>query len=190
MARNNSLIPPSTRSRSPTPHFVSTHKVSSKSQKNRSRSPTPSYITNSPKFTKNRSVSPTNHGRSRSPTPNVKPKTNHVSSIQIPLDTKVNMVSEATLQISDPTSTDHSDNASEVSDEGYRSLGVIQTGDKTKNRLSLNSQNSVEDAEYTGEFRDRKGLRSLQLLFPEQSIKTRPTRPSPIEATIPSTILA
>lgn len=64
----------------------------------------------------------------------------------------MNLVSEASLQISDPTTTDHSDNASEVSDEGYRSLGVIQPGDKSKNRLSYNSQNSVEDAEFTGEF--------------------------------------
>lgn len=150
MARNNSLIPPSARSRSPTPHFVSTQigKITNK-QRNRSRSPTPSYITNSPqKLVKNKSLSPT---RSRSPTPNVgKGKEKHVSSIQIPMDTKVNLVSEASLQISDPTNTDHSDNASEVSDEGYRSLGVIQT-DKTKNRLSLNSQNSVEDAEFNGE---------------------------------------
>lgn len=47
-------------------------------------------------------------------------------------------------------STDHSDNTSEVSDEGYRSLGLVP-GDKTRNRSSLYSQNSAEDAEYIGE---------------------------------------
>lgn len=44
--------------------------------------------------------------------------------------------------------TDHSDTTSEVSDEGYRSLGIIQ--DKTKQRSSLYSQNSGEDADETG----------------------------------------
>lgn len=148
MPRNNSLVPPNTRSRSPTPHFISTQIGKVTHAKNqRSRSPTPSYITNNSKFNKsNRSPTP---NRSTSPTSNAKNKSSHVSSIQIPLETKVNLVSEASLQISDPTSTDHSDNASEVSDEGYRSLGVIQP-DKTKNRLSFNSQNSVEDAEYSG----------------------------------------
>lgn len=157
----NSLIPPNARSRSPTPHFVSTSigkitNSNSKSSKTRSRSPTPSYIPNSSPKMKNRSISPGCTTRSRSPTPNIvkasTPKlTNHVSSIQVPLDSKVNMVTEVSLQISDPTSTDHSDNASEVSDEGYRSLGVIPPSEKTKaNRLSYNSQNSVEDAEYSG----------------------------------------
>lgn len=161
MGRNHSLIPPNTRSRSPTPHFVSTQvgKVTQKSSRTRSRSPTPSYIPNTSPKVKNQQPSPNLNTRSRSPTPNLKssPKhssatntsSSHVTSIQIPLDNKVNLVSEASLQISDPTSTDHSDNASEVSDEGYRSLGIIQTTDKTKaNRLSYNSQNSVEDAEY------------------------------------------
>lgn len=165
MGRNHSLIPPNTRSRSPTPHFVSTQvgKVTQKSSRTRSRSPTPSYIPNTSPKVKNQQPSPNLNTRSRSPTPNLKssPKhssatntsSSHVTSIQIPVDNKVNLVSEASLQISDPTSTDHSDNASEVSDEGYRSLGIIQTTDKTKaNRLSYNSQNSVEDAEYNGKF--------------------------------------
>lgn len=57
--------------------------------------------------------------------------------------------SEASLQVTD-NSTDHSDNASEVSDEGYRSLGIIQN-DKARNRASLYSQNSVEDVDENGE---------------------------------------
>lgn len=160
MGRSHCLVPPNIRSRSPTPHFVSTQvgKITQKSSRTRSRSPTPSYIPNTSPKMKNRQPSPNLNNRSRSPTPNLKssPKHNsssHVTAIQMPLDNKVNLVSEASLQISDPTSTDHSDNASEVSDEGYRSLGIIQTTDKTKaNRLSYNSQNSVEDAEYNGEF--------------------------------------
>lgn len=54
-----------------------------------------------------------------------------------------------------------SDNGSEVSDEGYRSMGVVagstqgspSIGSKTvtNNRYSLHSQNSIEDAEYSGE---------------------------------------
>lgn len=52
---------------------------------------------------------------------------------------------ETSLHVND---TDHSDTTSEVSDEGYRSLGIIQ--DKTKQRSSLYSQNSGEDADETG----------------------------------------
>jgi len=43
-----------------------------------------------------------------------------------------------------------SDNGSEISDEGYRSLGVIQSG--AQKRESLHSQASIEDAETNGEF--------------------------------------
>lgn len=43
-----------------------------------------------------------------------------------------------------------SDNGSEISDEGYRSLGVIQSG--AQKRESLHSQASIEDAESNGEF--------------------------------------
>lgn len=48
-----------------------------------------------------------------------------------------------------------SDNGSEVSDEGYRSLGVVAStqgspNTKTTNRYSLHSQNSIEDAEFSG----------------------------------------
>lgn len=42
-----------------------------------------------------------------------------------------------------------SDNGSEISDEGYRSLGVIQSG--AQKRESLHSQASIEDAETNGE---------------------------------------
>lgn len=52
---------------------------------------------------------------------------------------------ETNLLVND---TDHSDTTSEVSDEGYRSLGIIQ--DKTKKRSSLYSQNSGEDVEDNG----------------------------------------
>lgn len=55
------------------------------------------------------------------------------------------MKSEAVLQVTD---TDHSDTTSEMSDEGYRSLGIVH--DKAKKRSSLYSQNSAEDAEDNG----------------------------------------
>lgn len=41
-----------------------------------------------------------------------------------------------------------SDNGSEISDEGYRSLGVIQS--TAQKRESLHSQASIEDAESNG----------------------------------------
>lgn len=55
-----------------------------------------------------------------------------------------------------PAAESASDNGSEVSDEGYRSLGVVagstqgSPSTKTTNRYSLHSQNSIEDAEYSG----------------------------------------
>lgn len=55
-----------------------------------------------------------------------------------------------------PAGESASDNGSEVSDEGYRSLGVVagstqgSPSTKTTNRYSLHSQNSVEDAEFSG----------------------------------------
>lgn len=44
-----------------------------------------------------------------------------------------------------------SDNGSEISDEGYRSLGLIQNG-KGDKRASMLSQASNEDAENSGEY--------------------------------------
>lgn len=43
-----------------------------------------------------------------------------------------------------------SDNGSEISDEGYRSLGLIQSNNAK--RISLHSQVSNEDADTNGEF--------------------------------------
>ncbi|CAG9791152.1 unnamed protein product [Diatraea saccharalis] len=54
-----------------------------------------------------------------------------------------------------PATESASDNGSEVSDEGYRSLGVVAGSTqgspptKTTNRYSMHSQNSIEDAEYS-----------------------------------------
>lgn len=47
-----------------------------------------------------------------------------------------------------------SDNGSEISDEGYRSLGLIQANNQNNNsnRLSMLSQTSQEDAELNGGF--------------------------------------
>ncbi|RZC42222.1 GAS2-like protein 2 [Asbolus verrucosus] len=121
-----SLVPPM-RSRSPTPNFTSTHQT--KLSTNRS-----------PKTSTSPSTSPVHHAKYA----NAKSHTQHITSIQIPVDNRVNLKSEASLQVSEAL-TDQSDTTSEMSDEGYRSLGVIQ--DKNKQRSSLHSQNSVEDAE-------------------------------------------
>ncbi|XP_063832836.1 GAS2-like protein pickled eggs [Ostrinia nubilalis] len=54
-----------------------------------------------------------------------------------------------------PAAESASDNGSEVSDEGYRSLGVVagstqgSPSTKTTNRYSMHSQNSMEDAEFS-----------------------------------------
>lgn len=59
-----------------------------------------------------------------------------------------------------------SDNGSEISDEGYRSLGLIQGGvgtananinNNNNNRMSLISQTSTDDAELNGKWRRRDG---------------------------------
>lgn len=59
-----------------------------------------------------------------------------------------------------PAGESASDNGSEVSsDEGYRSLGIVvgsaqgSPSRKTTNRYSLHSQNSMEDAEFSGKCR-------------------------------------
>lgn len=45
-----------------------------------------------------------------------------------------------------------SDNGSEISDEGYRSLGLIQNNNGTCKRASLLSEVSNDEAECNGEF--------------------------------------
>lgn len=56
-----------------------------------------------------------------------------------------------------PAGESASDNGSEVSDEGYRSLGLVagstqgSPSTKTTNRYSLHSQNSMDDADFSGE---------------------------------------
>lgn len=94
--------------------------------------------------------------------------TNHISTVQIPLSTQElieptnAVVSEAKIELqmvnggtvaggADNGANKYeniSDNGSEISDEGYRSLGLIQTNNK---RISLHSQVSNEEAETNGE---------------------------------------
>ena len=49
-----------------------------------------------------------------------------------------------------------SDNGSEISDEGYRSLGLIQSNNAK--RISLHSQVSNEDADTNGKFSPTRGF--------------------------------
>lgn len=57
-----------------------------------------------------------------------------------------------------PATESASDNGSEVSDEGYRSLGVVagstngSPSTKALNRYSMHSQNSMDDAEFNGNY--------------------------------------
>lgn len=96
--------------------------------------------------------------------------TTHVSSIQIPLSQPesspeptppvVNEAKvEATVTVNNNSNSSNndgankyenvSDNGSEISDEGYRSLGLIQSN--AAKRISVLSQASNEDADTNGE---------------------------------------
>uniref|UniRef100_A0AAR5PGR6 GAR domain-containing protein n=1 Tax=Dendroctonus ponderosae TaxID=77166 RepID=A0AAR5PGR6_DENPD len=122
------LVPPShNRSRSPTPNFTSTHHTKLATNKS------PQHVVK-------------NSGPQSLPFIPTSPKSKHVASIQIPVESKV-MKSEAVLQVSSEShsSDNHSDTSSQMSDEGYRSLGIVQ--DKNKKRSSVYSQNSAEDVE-------------------------------------------
>lgn len=131
-------IPAANRSRSPTPNFVSTHTT-------KLSSPKKTY-SNIRGDSGPQSLPPTfSATKPRHPS-------NHVTHLQLPsaeaTPTKSSIKTEAVLMVTGSgDSTDHSDNASEVSDEGYRSLGII--GDK-KHRTSVHSQNSIEDADEIG----------------------------------------
>ncbi|KPI98950.1 GAS2-like protein 1, partial [Papilio xuthus] len=65
-----------------------------------------------------------------------------------------------------PATESASDNGSEVSDEGYRSLGVVagstqgSPSTKTTNRYSIHSQNSMDDADYNGSHSRAEGVHS------------------------------
>lgn len=94
------------------------------------------------------------------------PTTTHVSSIQIPLSQQSESSPEPTsVETSkvEPIVTNNnnnsnndgankyenvSDNGSEISDEGYRSLGLIQSNNAK--RISVLSQASNEDADTNG----------------------------------------
>lgn len=86
------------------------------------------------------------------------PQTTHVSTVQIPIsndaennnDTTSSTTSSMTQVTNDGANKyeNISDNGSEISDEGYRSLGLIQSNNPK--RISLHSQASNEDVEING----------------------------------------
>ncbi|CAH1129658.1 unnamed protein product [Ceutorhynchus assimilis] len=124
-----SLVPPThNRSRSPTPNYTSTHHTKLATNKS------PQHIVK-------------NSGPQSLPFIPTSPKSKHVASINIPADNSKVMKSEAVLQVNSESqsSDNHSDTSSQMSDEGYRSLGIVQ--DKNKKRSSVYSQNSAEDVE-------------------------------------------
>lgn len=85
----------------------------------------------------------------------------HISSVQIPLtqdepahslisDGKIESGTNGTANNDGANKYENvSDNGSEISDEGYRSLGIIQSNNAK--RISLHSQVSNEDADTNGE---------------------------------------
>ncbi|XP_050310516.1 GAS2-like protein pickled eggs [Anthonomus grandis grandis] len=123
-----SLVPPSqhNRSRSPTPNFTSTHHAKISTNKS------PQHVKNS--------------GPQSLPFFPTSPKSKHVASLNIPVETTKVLKSEAILQVNSEShsSDNHSDTSSQMSDEGYRSLGIH---DKNKKRSSVYSQNSADDVE-------------------------------------------
>ncbi|CAO1401570.1 unnamed protein product [Diamesa hyperborea] len=170
---NSNLSPPSrnrSRSRSPVPqrkpnvhHIVSESPSQTIADK--------SYLTASPHLSR-RSMSPSPRRlvdmRKKQNSTEIPSTTNHISTVQIPLSTQElieptnNVVTEAKIELqmvnggsNTVAGTDNgankyeniSDNGSEISDEGYRSLGLIQTNNK---RISLHSQVSNEETETNG----------------------------------------
>lgn len=76
------------------------------------------------------------------------------SNIVIPMNPQEISTTEQTTKSELPTENKYenvSDNGSEISDEGYRSLGLIQNG-KSEKRASMLSQVSNEDAETSGKY--------------------------------------
>lgn len=77
----------------------------------------------------------------------------HISSVQIPLAQDELLISEVKAENGTSDGANKyeniSDNGSEISDEGYRSLGLIQSNNAK--RISLHSQVSNEDADTNGE---------------------------------------
>lgn len=87
----------------------------------------------------------------------------HISTVQIPLAqdeplTITEVKTEIGTACNDGANKyeNISDNGSEISDEGYRSLGLIQSNNAK--RISLHSQVSNEDADTNGKFVNSKAL--------------------------------
>lgn len=106
------------------------------------------------------------------------PATNtHIASVQIPLtDELANSLSDAKIENGATVIANNdgankyenvSDNGSEISDEGYRSLGIIQSNNAK--RISLHSQVSNEDADTNGELQNHKIKSILYFSFSDRA---------------------
>lgn len=150
-----------TRSRSPTPYYTSTHttKLSSPNNTSPRRSVhnsgpaslpivQSSYISNGGVARKKSTSNVTPNGT------NANNGTTHVSMLHITPEQKQKQSSTAT-EVStttngDTTTDQQSDNGSEVSDEGYRSLGILDKSNGQRyhpSSQSVHSPNSSDDAE-------------------------------------------
>lgn len=137
-------------------------------------SPQPLSLTN-PSLVQTDTLIPNPHKnyRSRSPTPKIESKSHVSSPEKDDYDSQMDQNNDnaSALDGGGNVSENASDNGSEVSDEGYRSLGIIQNTPSSSqasppsasskdscdrglglqlNRLSLGSQASTEDADING----------------------------------------
>lgn len=116
--------------------------------------PAVDYRSRSPSY-KNSDFRSPSHGL-RSTSPNLrrfndtrKKQTNLETNVSIPISSQTTLDDNKTdLEVANRYEN-VSDNGSEISDEGYRSLGIIQNGIINK-RASVHSQVSNEDAENSG----------------------------------------
>lgn len=97
------------------------------------------------------------------------PPATHISTVQIPLAQDEPVATEVkpeTGAVNNDGANKYeniSDNGSEISDEGYRSLGLIQSNNAK--RISLHSQVSNEDAETNGKSSDGASADPILMAF-------------------------
>lgn len=157
-----------TRSRSPTPYYTSTHttKLSSPNSNSTNTSPRKSvhnvnsgpaslpivqssYINNGGVARKKNTTNLTNATNANNGTTHV--STLHITPEQKQKQAATATTTEVTATNGDTTTDQQSDNGSEVSDEGYRSLGILDKSNGQRcnpSSQSVNSPNSSDDAEY------------------------------------------
>lgn len=144
---NNSLSPPArgrSRSRSPTPHrrtvTINTPETAASLDSSAKRVQKKKLTINEPVMNSLLTITST--------VEEITPEITPIEAVQ------PNVTQTTQINGGDVKFENISDNGSEISDEGYRSLGLIHNGqtNATDKRASIHSQISTEDADYSGEF--------------------------------------